>query len=68
MANIAYLKKKCNSFFGGEWQFFCFGELVGFAGQRVLPLTYLCGSWQLVTAASYDEADVSAWRLEAAAS
>jgi hypothetical protein len=57
--NIAYLRKKCNSFLG-EWQFFCLGELVGLAGQRVLPLTYLCNSWRLEAAASYIKADVSA--------
>ena len=35
-----------------------------------MPLTYLCGLWQLVTAASYIEGDVSPglWRLDAAAS
>ena len=47
-------------FLGGNGSIFCFGELVGLAGQRVLPLTYLCDFSQLVTAASYDEADGSA--------
>jgi hypothetical protein len=68
--NIAHLKKKCNSFFGGEWQYFCLGELVGLAGQRVLPLTYLCDFSRLVAAASYIEGDVSPglWQLVTAAS
>ena len=43
---------------------------VGQGGQKVLSLTYLCGLWQLVTAASYIEGDVSPglWRLDAGAS
>ena len=46
-------------FFFGGMAVFCLGELVGLAGQRVLPLTFLCDFSRLVAAASYIEGDVS---------
>ena len=56
------------TFFGKYQHFLRWGAITGPVGQKDLPLTYLCGLWQLVTAASYIEGDVSVWRLEAAAS